>query len=291
MLHDMRTRIVLSFVVTVLPLGVAACGGDSGAGSETKIVAAFYPLAFLAGQVAPNADVTNVTPAGAEPHDLELTAQDVETVAVADLVFYLGNGFQPALEKAASGNENAIDLLEGEHLIEGSEGGEPGVDSHVWLDPMRFAAMARRVAAATGDPADADDLVAALVKLDLEFRDGLADCERRTIVTSHAAFGYLAKAYGLEQIALTGLSPEAEPSAHELEDLVRVVNHDGATAVFFETLVSPEFAETVAREAGIQTAALNPLEGLSDEEVDTGADYFSVMRENLETLRRALGCL
>lgn len=289
LLAGMRTRIVLIFACAAVTLTLAGCGGDASDESGTTIVAAFYPLAFLAEQVAPNADVTNITPAGAEPHDLELTARDAKAVAGADLVLYLGNGFQPALEKAVNGNHDALDLLGGD-LIEGSEEGQAGLDPHVWLDPVRFAAMARRVAEAAGEPAAADDLVAALEKLDREFRVGLAHCERRAIVTSHAAFGYLARAYDLEQIALTGLSPEVEPSAKDLERLIAEVEREGATTVFFEPLVSPELAETVAREAGVQTAVLNPLEGLSDEAAGAGADYFSVMRGNLEALRKALGC-
>lgn len=262
------------FAVVALMLGGAGCGNEASDEGAMSVVAAFYPLAFLAEQVAPGADVTNITPAGAEPHDLELTARDAEVIAGADLVLYLGGGFQPALEDAVSSHENAIDLL-------GSS-----ADPHVWLDPMRFAAMARAVAEAIGDPTAADELVAALEELDREFRAGLADCARREIVTSHAAFGQLAKAYGLEQIALTGLSPEVEPSARDLEDLVMRVERSGATTVFFEPLVSPALAETVAREAGVQTAVLDPLEGLSD----GNSDYFSVMRDNLRALREALGC-
>lgn len=273
-----RTRIVLIFMLA-MTLSLAACGGDSETGSKTKIVAAFYPLAFLAGQVAPDADVTNITPAGAEPHDLELTARDAETIEGADLVLYLGGGFQPALEDAVSSRENAVDLL-----------GSSGSDPHVWLDPKRFGVMARKVAGAVGDATGADDLVAALEKLDTEFRVGLADCERREIVTSHAAFRHLADAYGLEQIALTGLSPEAEPSARDLERLVSTAERSGATTIFFEPLVSPELAETVAREAGVTTAVLDPLEGLSDDDLEAGADYFTVMRDNLRALRQALGC-
>lgn len=277
----MRTRIVLIFVFTAVA-AVSGCGDSETATPETRtIVAAFYPLAFLAEQLAPEADVVNITPAGAEPHDLELSARDAEAVHDADLVLYLGGGFQPALEQVASGHEDAVDLLEG----------ESGADPHVWLDPVRFGRMARRVAgAAAGDPRAADDLVARLDALDDEFRHGLADCERREIVTSHAAFGYLAAAYDLRQIPLTGVSPEAEPSARDLEALVATVEDAGATTVFFETLVSPDLAETVAREAGATTAVLNPLEGLSDEEIETGGDYFSAMRANLDALRKALGC-
>jgi zinc transport system substrate-binding protein len=302
----MLARIVLIFALCAL--GVAGCGSDdsdTAKDERTRIVAAFYPLAFLAERIAPAAEVTNITPAGAEPHDLELSARDVEEIADADLVLYLGGGFQPALEDAVSGDESGLDLLQGQELLEGAaEHGHEGeasapaedgeheeeLDPHVWLDPQRFAAMARRVAEATGSPAAADALVADLHELDGEFRDGLADCERREIVTSHAAFGYLAEAYDLTQIPLTGISPEVEPSPRDLEDLVVEVQEEGATTVFFETLVSPDLAETVAREAGADVAVLNPLEGLTDEEVEEGADYFSVMRSNLETLRDALGC-
>ena len=193
----------------------------------------------------------------------------------------------PALEDAVADRENAVDLLDGLELVEG-EGG--ATDPHVWLDPMRYAAMARQVAEELGDPGAADELVAELEALDAEMRAGLETCERRTIVTSHAAFAYLADAYGLEQVALTGISPEVEPSAKSIEALVDEVREQGATTVFFETLVSPALAETVAREVGAATAVLNPLEGLTEDEVEAGADYFSVMRENLDTLRTALGC-
>jgi zinc transport system substrate-binding protein len=302
----MRARIVLIFALVGLALGAAGCGGSDDTGSGTRIVAAFYPLAFLADEVAPGAEVTNITPAGAEPHDLELSARDVEDVRDADLVLYLGGHFQPALEDAVAGQANAVDLLEGQRLLEGSdehgheeeagteEEGEHEddavLDPHVWLDPMRFAAMARRVAEVTGSLEDGNGLVSRLEALDAEFRTGLAECERREIVTSHAAFGYLARAYDLTQIPLTGISPEVEPSPRDLEELVAEVEEEGATTVFFETLVSPRLAETVAREAGADVAVLDPLEGLTDEDVDEGADYFSVMRENLDTLRRALGC-
>ena len=133
-------------------------------------------------------------------------------------------------------------------------------------------------------------LVAKLEALDSELADGLAHCRRHEIVTSHAAFGYLAKRYGLKQLALTGLSPEAEPSPRDLEALVDEVRRTDATTVFFETLVSSKLAETVAREAGAKTAVLDPLEGLTEDEVAAGEDYFSVMRANLAILRAALQC-
>jgi zinc transport system substrate-binding protein len=283
-----------------MAFALSGCGSDE-AGSGEQVVAAFYPIAYAVERVAPGAEVTNLTPAGAEPHDLELSPRDVERVRGADLVLYLGEGFMPALEDAIDEGGNAVDLLAGESLRKASEAHghgeeaghddeESGFDVHVWLDPMRYATIVRKVADALGEPDAADGLVAELEELDAEFRAGLESCERREIVTSHAAFGYLATAYDLTQIPLTGVSPEAEPSAKALEALVDEVEEEGATTVFFETLVSPRLAETVAREAGVETAVLNPLEGLTEEEIDEGADYFSVMRENLATLRRALGC-
>lgn len=293
----MRARIVLSFLLAAVVLTPACGGTGGGASGDRSIVAAFYPLAFAAGRIAPGADVSNLTPAGAEPHDLELTAREVERVRTADLVLYVGGGFMPALEDAVSGATNAADLLDGLELLERNDrsgyGGERAADTsdpHVWLDPARYAAMAERIALNLGDPDGASDLVAELAELDDELRRGLERCRRRTIVTSHAAFGYLADAYGLEQIALTGISPEVEPSARAIEELIAKVDEEGATTVFFEALVSPRLAETVARAAGAETAVLNPLEGLTAGELEAGADYFSVMRENLDALQTALGC-
>ena len=279
----MRYAAVLAAVIAVL----AGCSSPYKAEKRT-VVAAFYPLAWAAEELGvESVEVVNLTPPGAEPHDLELTARDVERVRDADLVVYLGRGFMPALEDAVEGHERAIDVLGGQQEL---RSGSEGVDPHVWLDPKRLAAIARTIAEALDAPAAADDLVVRLEHLDGEFRTGLANCERREIVTSHAAFGYLADAYGLRQFALTGLSPEAEPSPRALEELVEDVEEVGATTIFFETLVSPRLAETVAREAGAETAALDPLEGIGEDELEAGGDYFTVMRANLETLREGLGC-
>ena len=150
--------------------------------------------------------------------------------------------------------------------------------------------MVRKIGAELHNEPAAARLVRRIAGLDAEFRRGLAHCQRRQIVTSHAAFGYLASRYGLEQVPLQGLAPEAEPSARELAALADLVRKSGATTVFFETLVSPKLAQTVAREAGVTTAVLNPLEGLTSDEIAAGADYVSVMRSNLAALEKALGC-
>ena len=282
----MRAGIVLTFVALAAPL-LAGCGAGEESGSGRTVVAAFYPLAWAAERLSPGAEVRNLTPPGAEPHDLELSPRDVETLERAELVVYAGGGFMPAVEDAVEGRENALDVLAGERLLETEDA---AVDPHVWLDPARFADVVRRVGERLGAGAAAEDLAAELEELDAEFRAGLARCERRELVTSHAAFAYLADAYGLEQIPLTGVAPETEPSARELEALVEEVRAAGATTVFFEPLVSPDLAETVAREAGVRTAVLNPLEGLTGSEVDEGENYVSVMRDNLAALRTALGC-
>jgi zinc transport system substrate-binding protein len=284
----MRAGIVLIFVLTLILL--AGCGSDEVNAGHTRVVAAFYPIAYAAQRVAPDAEVENLTPAGAEPHDLELSARDVEHVHDAEKVLYLGEGFMPALEQALEGDDNAVDLLAGQKLEQGVEGGESVPDPHVWLDPNRYAAMVRAIANALGRPSSGGALIAQLRRLDHQFRSGLARCRSREIVTSHAAFGYVARAYRLEQIPLTGISPESEPSAKAIEALVDEVERRGATTVFFETLVSPKLAETVAREAGAKTAVLDPVEGLTKDEIAAGADYFSVMRANLAALRKGLGC-
>jgi zinc transport system substrate-binding protein len=281
----MRARIVLTVLGAAALALAAGCGGGNENGSDgPDVVAAFYPIAYAAERVAPAADVRNLTPAGAEPHDLELSARDVERARQADVVLYLGGSFMPALEDAVAGSANAVDLLDDAPIETGA------VDPHVWLDPARYAALVRRVAQALSRPGAGAGLVAELRELDRDYRRALATCRRREIVTSHASFGRLSAAYGLRQVALTGISPEAEPSPRALEELVRTVEATGATTVFFEPLVSRDLTETVAREAGVATAELDPLESLTEEKIAAGADYFSVMRDNLTALRAALGC-
>ncbi len=286
----MRTRIILVLAAASLLVALAAgCGsGTSAAGDRNgkRIVAAFYPLAFAAQAIAgARDDVENLTPSGAEPHDLEVSPSDVQKIHAADLVLLLGHGFQPQLERAAGSGSKVLLLLDTPRLRRFGDG-----DPHVWLDPIRYALIVKRIGVALHGTRAADRLVSRLRELDGEYKRGLANCKRREIVTSHAAFAYLAQRYGLRQIAISGLTPEAEPSPRDLERVVAVVRKTHATTVFFETLVSPRIAETVAREAHAKTAALDPIEGLTSEEAKRGADYFSLMRTNLATLREALGC-
>ena len=277
----MITRIVL---ILLLAGGLAACGGDPDEPGATHVVAGFYPLAFAAEQIrGVDVEVTNLTPAGAEPHDLELTPRELEEILGAELVLYVGEGFQPAVEEAVeSGDVPALDVLEGLELRDG--------DPHVWLDPALFAQVVDRIALELGDGTGGRLLATRLNDLDEAYEAGLADCDRRELVTTHDAFGYLAARYDLEVIPITGLAPEAEPSPQDLEAVAELVEERGVTTVFTETLLSPELGETVAREAGATTATLSPLEGLTEDEIEQGEDYFSVMEANLEALRSGLGC-
>jgi zinc transport system substrate-binding protein len=295
----------------------AGCGAQDAAGADEgkpEVVTAFYPLEFLSRQIGGDAvTVSNLTKPGAEPHDIELNPRQVATIGDAALVVYL-KGFQPAVDEAVAQQASrafdagsVVELLPAEdgHEHGDEHAGEPaeehaeeatgGKDPHLWLDPQRFATVAGAVGEqlAAADPARAADfrtraaaVQAQLATLDTEYATKLETCERREIVTSHTAFQYLAKRYGLTEIGITGISPEAEPSPQRLAEVTREAREHGATTIFFETLVSPKVAETIAREVGARTAVLDPLEGLNA----PGADYFSVMRTNLTALTTALGC-
>jgi zinc transport system substrate-binding protein len=282
---------VIAGCVALCIVPLAGCGRSGSAGSGPTVVASFFPLAWVAEQVAaPGTRVVNLTPAGAEPHDLELTPGDLETLQSADLVLYLGHGFQPAIEDAVEGRSgSSLDLLAAQNLRPGAEEGTTA-DPHVWLDPTRLARIAVVVGGELHRERAAARLATRLRALDQEFRTGLAQCRRHEIVTSHAAFGYLADRYGLDQVALTGLSPEAEPSPRDVGKLVDEVRRSRARVVFTETLVSPRLAETIAREAHATTAVLDPIEGLTKDEAEAGEDYVSRMRWDLATLRKALAC-
>ena len=285
----MISRIVLILIVVA---AVAGCGGGrSGEQGRRSVVAAFYPLAFAAERVGgAEFKVENLTPPGAEPHDFELAPRAVADLVQADVVLYLGHGFQPAVSAAVKeAHGTVVDLLSRLPLHRSTEEGL-SADPHVWLDPILFSRMVERVGKDLDNPASSHALVDDLRKLDRAYRTGLEHCARREIITSHEAFAYLAQRYGLTQVSITGLEPESEPTAGDLAGVVKVLRRTHATTVFFETLVSPRLADTVAREVGARTAVLNPIEGLTSSQQASGSDYFSLMRQNLSALRRALGC-
>ncbi|MEX2274838.1 MAG: zinc ABC transporter substrate-binding protein [Actinomycetota bacterium] len=303
-----RARTVLAAIVLVQVMVFAAsCSpgsdepSDLGSDGSLSVVASFYPLAEATERVggAP-LEVVNLTPPGVEPHDLELSPDQVEQIATADLVLYMGQGFQPAVEEAvaAVAEGETLDVLDGMTLRPGTEEAE-AVDPHVWLSPVLMQDIVDRVATSLEvlDPdrsaifaANARTYDASLAALDEEFRTGLQDCDRRLLVSAHAAFGYLAAEYDLQQEAISGLSPEAEPSAEQLASIVEVIRAQGVTTVYTEALVSPKLAQTLADEASVTTAVLDPLEGLTQAQVDAGEGYASVMRDNLAALRDGLGC-
>ncbi len=257
------------------------------------MVAAFYPLAFAAQRIGgAEVQVEDLTPAGAEPHDLELTPRQVARVRSADVVLYLGHHFQPAVADAVEGaSGETVDLLAGLPLASSTEP-EEGLtaDPHVWLEPILYARVASRIGDVLDRREAAQRLASRLHNLDAEFRRGLARCARHEVVTSHAAFGYLTKRYGLRQVPITGLNPEAEPTPKDLSRVIGVVKRTHATTIFSEELLSPRVARTVAREVGARTAVLSPIEGLTPDERARGDDYFALMRRNLAAMRRALGC-
>ena len=291
-------------------VAVSACGGGARGGNADdgtiSVVASFYPLAYAAERVGgDSANVTNLTPAGVEPHDLELAPDDLEKIALADVVVYLGGGFQPVVEEAVEAEATGIilDISEGVDLLPASPGQAvpdvASVDPHVWLDPALYAGVVDRIGGALGQVRAADaevflsrarQLEGELSALDKAFRRGLADCETRSLITNHAAFRYLAAAYDLEQEAISGLSPESEPDPARIAQLAEEAGADGVTTIFTEDLVSAEVAEILAAEAGLDTAVLSPLEALTEEQLAVGDDYLSVMRRNLETLRDGLVC-
>lgn len=288
----------MSYRVALVPLtlliAVAGCSGtgDRTAGDQLDVLASFYPLQFVTAEVAgERATVASLTPPGAEPHDLELTAQDVGRLSDADLVVFLG-GFQPAVDDAVTQAEG-VDSLD----VAGPARLDLPGDPHFWLDPLRLADVGDAVAGrlAEADPAGASTyeenaatLRTELAELDAEFETGLAECTSRHLVTSHAAFGYLARRYGLTQVGITGLNPDSEPEPRVLATVVDYVKEYQVRTVFAETLLSPAIARTVAEETGARVAVLDPLEGLTPD--SAGLDYPAVLRANLAVLRTGLEC-
>ena len=297
----MKPLVLFAACAALLLTGCAAAdaGEDDG---RMPVTAAFYPLQFVAERVGgEHVRVTSLTKPGVEPHDLELTPRAVGSLAHSEAVVYLA-GFQPAVDQAVrtQAADAAVDVTPAARLTlstSNEHGGGAAPDPHFWLDPTRLADVATALGEdfARRDPANATDyqasaatLVADLDGLDTEFRTGLAQCRTRELVTGHAAFGYLAERYDLQQEGVAGVSPDVEPDATTLRDLSAHVHDAGVTTVYSESLVSPALAETVAREAGARVAVLDPLEGLTD--ASRGHDYLEVMRANLGTLRAGQEC-
>ncbi|MEU6862997.1 metal ABC transporter substrate-binding protein [Streptomyces sp. NPDC046876] len=317
----------LAGAVALGSTALTACSGASGAGGgkdgKLAVTASFYPLQFLAEQIGgDHVSVSSLTKPGVEPHDLEITPKQTGRLGQSDVIVYL-KGLQPAVDKAVeqAGVKNVVDAaaltaLEAhgsaghDHAHEGAgehaedhagghdhdHGGEGGKDPHVWLDPVKYAEIAKGVGAALekADPGHAadyrkntDELTGKLGALDAEFKDGLANSASKTFITTHSAFGYLAERYGLDQEGISGVDPESEPSPARMKELQELARKENVSTVFFETLASDKTAKALAGDTGLKTDVLDPLEGITD--TSQGADYFEVMRSNLKNLQKALG--
>ena len=289
-----------------------------GAAGALPVAVSFYPIQYLTEAIGgDHVSVTSLTPADQEPHDYDLSGKEVtSTLEGASLVAYVA-GFQPSLDKAVTqvNGPTVLDLSskvdlkhhegmedEEEHADESADEGAhkeadhdaDSLDPHFWLDPVRMksAATAIEEALATADPDHAEDyktnletLTSTLDGLDSSYQGGFSQCERKTFITSHAAFGYLADRYGLTQTSISGIDPEQEPSAADIAAAKKAVEDTGSTTIFTEELVSPETAEAVASETGATTAVLSPIESAPED-----ADYAGAMSANLDALRTALAC-
>ncbi|MFI6424372.1 metal ABC transporter substrate-binding protein [Promicromonospora sp. NPDC050880] len=315
------TSLVLAGTATLAGCSAQGAGGTAGESDGVTVLASFYPLQYVAQQIGGDlVTVDNLTPPAAEPHDLELSPAQVREIGTADLVVYL-SGFQAAVDEGieARAPEHVVDAADTAELVAhtGTEEGHEGetaeehaehaedehdhgaADPHFWLDPSRLATVGQAVAdeLAAVDPEHAEEYADGALRLgqqldalDQELADGLAACQGATLVTSHTAFGYLADRYALEQVGISELDPEAEPSPARLRQIGDVVKENGVTTLFSETLVSPKVTETLADDLGVRTAVLDPLEGLSEDATAAGEDYVSVMRANLKALEEGLVC-
>jgi zinc transport system substrate-binding protein len=319
-----RPRIRTAALIGVTALGLlplTACGGDGTASADdgrVDVVASFYPMEFLAEEIGgEQVDVTPLTSDGVDPHNLELTPRQVGELGDADLVVYL-KGLQPAVDEAVeqAGPAQVAEATsfvslekhagehDGGHAHEegGHEGHDhadrSGGDPHVWLDPVRYAAIAEGVGEqlAEADPEhektyrkNTQDLVSRLERLDEDFRSGLEKRETDTFVTTHAAFGYLADRYGLHEESIAGVDPvSGSISAAHIKELHTIVREDDVNTVFFADRADDDTARTLARDLGLRTGVLRTLAYAGE---DGTQDYLSLMRQNLQALRTALGAV
>ncbi|MFZ2026322.1 MAG: zinc ABC transporter substrate-binding protein [Microgenomates group bacterium] len=294
-----KQLILLLSICIIGAFAVIAFIGKKKSQSNTKklkVTTSFYPLSYLVERIGGDAVfVTNLTPVGSEPHDFEPSTRDIALLEKQDLIVLSGGGLEGYADKIAQNinTDKTTILLVGEQLMSDPK------DPHVWLDPVLYSKQAEVVGAALMklDPINAKiytknmkELNEDLGELNNNFMKGLANCKQRSIVTSHNAFGYLAKRYDLKQVALSGLSPDEEPSSKTLTEITAFAKNNDIHYIFFEELVNPQIAETIANEIGAGTLVFSPLEGLTHDDVLEGKTYLSVQRENLANLKIALDC-
>jgi len=288
-------------VIALLSSGAAATAAPAG---RIAVVASFYPLYEFARQVGGDrVTVRNLVPAGAEPHDYELTPREVIAVNEARVVIYNGAGLEPWVQKLlpqVPGRVVKVNAGDGIQFMRiGSGQGRGQIDPHVWLDPVLAQRLVDNVLAGLVQAdvsgravyeANAAAFKAKLGALQERTQRTLAPCRKKVFITTHATFGYFAARYGLTQFAIAGVTPGAEPSAAKIREILRIVRQHDIHVIYYETLVSPRVAATIAREAGARTLVLNPIEGLTGAEVRQGKDYLSVMDENVRSLAQGLDC-
>lgn len=308
-MNKQKDIIIFLVIVIVIVGGVwffksRATGPSAPVSTKLQVTTSFYPLYFFTTQIAGDrADVTNIIPTGAEPHDYEPSAQDIIEMTNSKLLLLNGGGLEAWGDKIAQviNPSHTLIVTVGQDITNQmvNENGANIVDPHIWLSPPLAKTIVEKIVAgfAQVDPnnsvyyeMNAQALLLKLDDLDNAYKTGLANCASADIITSHAAFGYLATAYHLNQIPIAGLSPDAEPSPKQLGDIVQLAKKDNIKYIFFESLASPKLSETIAHEVGAQTLVLNPIEGLTPDEVAQGNDYFTEMQKNLENLQLALGC-
>ncbi|MFZ1382780.1 MAG: metal ABC transporter substrate-binding protein [Scrofimicrobium sp.] len=306
----------------------SAGGQSSETGVETAlpvVVVSSYPLAFLAGAVAGDGAVVEDMSANAgDAHHLELSPAQVNEISKANLALYIGDGFQSAMEQAiqVSGvpSMDVLTAVPADELISG--------DPHVWLDPTIAADIADAIAEklAQANPSGADEyqanaaaLRAALEEQDAEYQTVLANCGGETLLTSHEAFGYLAARYGLEQVGVLGVDPDAEPSPARINEVLTLIGEHGITTLFIEPTtahshsedeadhdhdaesgdetaheeeghdhvhLSEEQTTAISQALGIPALILDPMEI----QVDPEHDFLTVMHMNLHALADGLSC-
>lgn len=296
--------LLLVFLLIGLFTYLSSQGNNKISSKNIKVTTSIYPLYYFATQIGGDKiDVINITPPGAEPHDYEPSSQDIVNIESSNLLI-LNGIVEPWGNKITEilKNKNTKVIVAGNGLFNQKVTdvtGSAGTDPHIWLSPILAKREVNSILNGfiSIDPANkyyysmnANKLNGSLDRLDKQFQEGLNNCQSKEIITSHEAFGYLASEYGLNQIPIAGLSPDTEPSLKTLTEISNQAKTNNIKYIFFESLVTPKLADTIANEVGAKTLVLNPLEGLTKSEIINGKDYLTVMQDNLQNLRIALNC-
>ncbi|MDR1605663.1 MAG: ZinT/AdcA family metal-binding protein [Streptococcaceae bacterium] len=308
----MKKKLFLGLLTATAALSLFACakGSDTSQKSDKlKIVTTFYPMQEFTKQiVGDTADVTVLVKPGVEPHDFEPSAKDVAAIQDSDAFVYNNENMETWVPKTTKDMKkvDVIKASEGILLLPGVEEEEEAdhasheahehvLDPHVWLAPslaikevetIRDQLVKQFPKQKATFTKNAEAYLTKLKALDQAYKDGLANAKQKNFVTQHRAFAYLAMEYGLNQVAVSGLSPEAEPSAARLKDLKAYVEKNDIKYIYFEENASDKIAKTLADETKVQTLVLNPLESLTQEQEKAGEDYITVMTENLQNLKK-----